>query len=248
MYNPFCLEDKLILITGASGGIGRAVATECSRLGAVVVITGRNQDRLNETFSILEGSGHKQILSDLADERGIDILMSELTELDGIVHCAGIADPIPFQFIDRGKLNNIMNINILVPVLISQKLIKRKILRNGSSIVFISSISGVYVSSIAGALYSSTKGAINGAIKGMALDLSQKGIRVNSVCPGMIQTDIYEDGRISPEQLKNDVNRYPLKRYGKPEEVAYAVIYLLSDTSKWVTGSNLLIDGGYTLL
>ena len=97
-------------------------------------------------------------------------------------------------------------------------------------------------------MYSASKGAINGLVKGMALDLASKGIRVNSVVPGMIETNILSKGTITQEQLQEDIKRYPLKRYGKPEEVAYSVIYLLSDASKWVTGSNLLIDGGYTLL
>ena len=129
-----------------------------------------------------------------------------------------------------------------------QFLLKNKKNNKKSSIVFILSISGVYVSYIAGSLYSASKGAINGIVKGLALELAAKGIRVNSVNPGMIETNILESGVISNDQLNEDKKKYPLKRYGKPEEVAYAVIYLLSDASEWVMGSNLLIDGGYTLL
>ena len=118
----------------------------------------------------------------------------------------------------------------------------------GSSIVFISSISGPYVSYIGGSMYSASKGAIDGVAKGMAIELASKSIRVNCVNPGMIETNILSSGEISEEQLKEDTKRYPLGRYGKPEEVAHAVIYLLSDASSWVTGTNLKIDGGYTLL
>jgi NAD(P)-dependent dehydrogenase (short-subunit alcohol dehydrogenase family) len=126
--------------------------------------------------------------------------------------------------------------------------VKSKKIGKGSSIVFISSVSGVYCSAVASSIYSASKGAVNGLVKGIALDLASKGIRVNSVNPGMIDTDIFSGSAITQDQLDEDMKRYPLGRYGKPEEVAYAVIYLLSDASSWTTGSNLLIDGGYTLL
>lgn len=248
MYNPFTLEGKTILITGASSGIGRATAIECSRLGASLIITGRNELRLDETFIKLAKGEHKKIIADLRFEEQIEMLVSGLSEIDGIVHSAGIVDPVPFEFVTRSKLNNIFEINFFSPSLLTQAVIKKKVLKKHSSIVFISSISGIYCSSIAGAMYSSTKGAINGIIKGMALDLAHKFIRVNSICPGMIETNILDKGLVTKEQLTEDVKRYPLKRHGKPEEVAFAAIYLLSDASSWVTGTNLLIDGGYTLL
>jgi NAD(P)-dependent dehydrogenase (short-subunit alcohol dehydrogenase family) len=126
-------------------------------------------------------------------------------------------------------------------------LIKTKKLLRNSSVVFTGSTSGVYNAVIGNSIYSVSKGAINGFVKNAALDLASKLIRVNSVNPGMISTDILNDGTISAEQLQEDIKKYPLKRYGKPEEVAYAIIYLLSDASAWVTGTNLLIDGGFTL-
>ncbi len=248
MYNPFTLEGKTILVTGASSGIGRAVAIECSKLGARVIITGRNPERLNNTYTRLDGINHIQIQADLSEKTGIEHLLKGLTELNGVCHCAGITNPVPFSFIDQDKLDDIFAINFFAPMIITKELVKRKLLMKESSVVFISSISGVYVSSVAGTLYSSTKGAINGAIKGMALDLASKKIRVNSVCPGMIETNILSDGKITEEDIEKDRKRYPLQRYGTPEEVAYAVIYLLSDASKWMTGINLVIDGGYTLL
>ena len=248
MYNPFSLENKTILVTGASSGIGKAVAIECSKAGASLIITGRNEQRLEDTFNLLEGKYHKQVIADLQNPEDLTKLISENPELDGIVHSAGLIDHVPFPFITKTKLEEIFSVNIMNPAIITQQLLKRKMIKKGASIIFISSVSGVYCSSYAGSMYSATKGAINGLIKGMALDLSSKAIRVNTVCPGTIETNMLNDGRITGDQLEEDKKRYPLKRYGKPEEVAYAVIYLLSDASVWVTGSNLLIDGGYTLL
>jgi NAD(P)-dependent dehydrogenase (short-subunit alcohol dehydrogenase family) len=248
MYNPFSLVNKNILVTGASSGIGKAIAIETSKIGATLIITGRNKKRLEETFDLLKGQGHKQVIADLRNPEDLEKLVSEIIELDGIVHSAGETNPIPFKFVTESKLEKIFSINFKSPTLLTQQLLNKKMIKKCASIIFISSISGVYCSSFAGSMYSATKGAINGLIKGMALDLSNRLIRVNTVCPGMIETNILKNGRITNEQLEEDKKRYPLKRYGKPEEVAYAVIYLLSDASMWITGSNLLIDGGYTLL
>jgi NAD(P)-dependent dehydrogenase (short-subunit alcohol dehydrogenase family) len=247
MRNPFSLKAKKIFVTGASSGIGRAVAIECSKLGAQMVITGRNEERLNDTFIKLEGNGHTQLISDLHGLINTSILDEKITGLDGIVHCAGIVKTFPFQFATAENLDLIMDTNFKYPVLITRRIMKDKIIIKNASIVFISSISGVNVSMPGNSIYSASKGAINGIVKGMALDLASKGIRVNSITPGMIETDILHDGTISEEQLKKDIKNYPMARYGRPEEIAYAAIYLLSDASSWVTGSNLLIDGGYTL-
>lgn len=248
MYNPFSLEGKTIFVTGASSGIGKAVAIECARMGAHLVISGRNVNRLNETYQMLEGDNHLKIVADIATEEGIDYITEQLPQLTGVVHCAGIADTVPYSYINKEKLTHVFDINFFSPALISQKILKYKKIKQQGAIVFVSSISGVYCSSYGGTIYSASKGAINGLVKGMALDLSAKGIRVNTITPGVIDTNIFEMGKITEEQLKEDMKRYPLKRHGKPEEVAYAAIYLLSDAAKWVTGSNLLIDGGYTLL
>ena len=248
MYNPFSLENKTILVTGASSGIGKAIAIECSKMGAKVIISGRNEERLNETFSQMSGLGHSIIVADLSSENDRKNLIEQLPTLDGLVNCAGLTKTLPFQFMNADALESVMNVNFTAPTLITASLIKKKKLTKGSSIVFISSVSGVFVGgSPAGSIYSASKGAVNGMARNMAIDLADKNIRVNCVNPGMIDTAIFDEGVITAEQLEEDRKRYPLKRYGKPEEVAYAVIYLLSDASQWVTGSNLLIDGGYTL-
>ena len=248
MYNPFTLKGKTVFVSGASSGIGKAIAIECSRMGADVFITGRNAERLNSTFLELDKGNHMQIIADLQTDEGINAVVETIPSVDGIIHCAGIAKPLPFKFSGKEVINEVMGINFYSPAILSQQLLKNKKINRGASIVFISSVSGVLCSSVGGAVYSASKGAINGLVKGMAIELAAKMIRVNTVNPGMIDTNIYVAGTITQEQLNEDINRYPLKRYGKPEEVAYLVIYLLSDASSWVTGSGIVIDGGYTLL
>ena len=248
MYNPFTLLNKTILVTGASSGIGRAIAIESSKLGATVIITGRNQQRLTETYDAMEGEGHAMILSDLGNPNEVVEFVTAVPALDGVVHCAGITKILPFQFVTREALDTVMEVNFYAPAELSRLLLKKKKIKKSSSVVFISSISGVFCSAVASSIYSASKGAINGLVKGMALDLAPKGIRVNCINPGMIDTHILSESNITDEQLSEDMKRYPMKRYGEPEEVAFAAIYLLSDASKWVTGTNLLIDGGYTLL
>ena len=248
MHNPFSLEGKRVLVTGASSGIGKAIAIESSRMKASVIITGRNEHRLKETYSLLEGSGHELITADLTVKADLNRLLKELPIIDGLVNCAGLTKVAPFPFATRDSFEDVMNVNFFAPTELTRLMVKSKKIGKGGSVVFISSVSGVYCSAVASSIYSSSKGAINGLVKGVALDLAPKGIRVNSVNPGMIDTDIFSGSAITEEQLKEDMKRYPLGRYGKPEEVANAVIYLLSDAASWTTGSNLLIDGGYTLL
>ena len=250
MYNPYSLHNKHVLLTGASSGIGRAISIECSKMGAELLLTGRDENRLYETLSKLDNpSAHKMVLADLSDEAAILHVIETVEDpLDGIVLCAGITKPKPFSFITSEDISEVMSVNFNAPVILTKELLRKKKLNKAASVVFISSISGVVISSVGGSLYSASKGAINGIAKALAIELASKKIRVNCVNPGMIDTDIYHDGSITNEQLEEDAKRYPLGRYGKPEEVAHAVIYLLSDASSWVTGSNLLIDGGYTLL
>lgn len=247
MNNPFSLEGKTILVTGASSGIGRATAIACSQMGAVVVVTGRNESRLQETLNALEGSGHQMIVADIANDDQIDYLVDQIPAINGLVNNAGITETCPTQFIKRDKLNRVLEVNTIAPILLTQRILKKKKLGKGGSIVFTCSISGTCVCVGGNVLYSASKGAIHGFMKNAALDLAHKGIRVNDVCPGMIDTHILDAGTISEEQLEIESQRYPMKRFGKPEEVAYGIIYLLSDASSFVTGSSIVIDGGFTL-
>jgi len=248
MYNPFSLENKTVLVTGASSGIGKAIAIECSKMGASVIITGRNEERLNQTFEYLEGSNHKQIICDFHSEENIQALSNQLPALSGIVHVAGIVKTLPFQFVSSNELTNIFDVNFLAPTLLSQTLIKTKKISKEASIVFISSIDGPVITHIGNSMYAASKGAITAMAKNMAVDLASKQIRVNCILPGTTETSMIYTDSITQEQLDLDMKLHPLKRYGKPEEIAYAAIYFLSDASAWTTGANLIIDGGFTLL
>lgn len=246
-FNPYSLENKTILITGASSGIGKATAIACSKMGAKVVITGRNAERLQETFKELEGDGHQQIIVELTNEDDLKRLVEEVPPLDGLVNNAGIGSKTPINFIKQSALQNILDVNTIAPIMLTKMLLKKKKLQKGASMVLTSSISGVCSVDIGNTLYSVSKSAIDGFMKNAAKELAEKGIRVNSVNPGMVDTPINDYSNVSEEQMQTDLLRYPLKRHGKPEEIAYAIIYLLSDAAAWVTGTALKIDGGYSL-
>ncbi len=248
MDNPFSIDGKLILVTGASSGIGKSIAVECSKAGATLIITGRDSDRLSQTFQVLSGGGHIVVSADISSDDDLQKLAEAVPKIDGVVHAAGIINPKPFQFIDRKELEKVMNTNFFGPVLLTNEILRKKKINKNSSVVFVSSVSGVLCSFFGGTSYSASKGALNGIIKGMALDLAPKKIRVNAIIPGMVDTGFFQGTSISEQDLEEDRRRYPLGRYGKPEEVAYAAIFLLSDASAWTTGTNLLVDGGFTLI
>lgn len=246
-YNPFNLQGKKILITGASSGIGQTTAIECSKLGAKIVITGRNEERLMYTLSQLEGDGHEIVIADLTDSHDTDTLVSKANYLNGVVLCAGRAMTSPFMFNSRDKYDEVFNVNYFAPVELLRLLLKKKKIEKKSSIVFVSSIGGVFGYSLGNSIYGATKASIHSTMKFCAKELAAKGIRVNSVNPGMVNTPLIGGGSISEEQYKADMERYPLKRYGEPADIANGIIYLLSDASSWVTGHALVIDGGITI-
>lgn len=247
-FNPFSLEGKTILVTGASSGIGRATAVECSKMGAKVVITGRNGQRLQETFEDLMGDGHMQIVADLASIEDIASLVDEMPVVNGCVNNAGYNVTQLIPFIKEGDANTIFKVNALAPIMLTNLLVKKKKIQKEGSIVFTSSIAGLGCCSPGNSLYSATKGALNAFMKNAAIDLAQKKIRCNAVLPGMIETPL-KTGKslITEEQWEAYRQLYPLKRFGVPEDVAYGIIYLLSDASAWVTGTELVIDGGRKL-
>lgn len=243
MYNPFTLEGKTILITGASSGIGRATAIECSKMGARIVVTARNKERLEATFSELQGQGHSSFLCNLADEESLNAMIADMPLLDGLVNNAGYTDLVPVQFINHQKITNILRTNTVAPILLFQKLLKKRKINNNSSVVFTSSLAGIGYGIVGNSMYSASKGAISAFVRVASKELANKRIRVNAVCPGMVKTEILSKGSISNTQLIEDEKNYPLG-YGEPIDVALMMVYLLSDASKWVTGSNLVIDGG----
>ena len=246
-YNPYALTGKTILVTGASSGIGRAVAIECSRLGAHVILSVRNKEKLEETLKMMEGHGHQVIECDLSKEKEVNLLIDEVPEIQGLVNNAGTTMTVPVPFIKFNALSDLLKVNTIAPIMILSGLVKKKKLRENSSVVFTSSVSGLGRVSPGNTMYAATKGAVSTFVMGAAKELASKGIRVNAVCPGMTETDIMSHLAASEEQLKEYRKTFPLERYGKPEEIAWAIIYLLSDASAWVTGTNLLIDGGRCL-
>jgi NAD(P)-dependent dehydrogenase (short-subunit alcohol dehydrogenase family) len=243
-YNPFSLESKIILVTGASSGIGRAVAIECAKLGAKVIITARNEERLIDTLHILEGDGHQMIVSDLTQEDNIKNLVDEIPVIDGIAQCAGKGLTLPLLFASRKKFDGIFDINFFAPVELLRLIVKNKKLK--SSAVFIVSVGGTGRWTPGNAIYGSSKAALQSMINYFAIELGHKKIRVNGVNPGMVETPLIQHGLLSDEQLEADKATYPLERYGKPEDIAHSVAFLLSDASSWITGHSIVIDGGIT--
>ena len=235
------------MVTGASSGIGQATAIQCSKMGAHVIITGRNTERLQETLDKLEGEGHHQIVGDLVVAEDVENLVQSVEGLDGLVLCAGRAMTSPFAFNTRDKYDEIFAINFFSPVELLRLLVKKKKLNKNSSVVFVSSIGGVFSYSFGNSAYGATKSALNSTMKSCAIELAPKKIRVNSVNPGMVNTKLIHGGSITEEQHEADMQRYPLKRYGEPEDIAFGIIYLLSDAASWVTGHSLVIDGGITI-
>lgn len=246
--NPFTLENKTILITGASSGIGHATAILCSKMGARVLITGRNEGKLNDTLQKLDGENHMSYCADLSDKTELENLIAWVPEIDGLVNNAGMLELLPVDFITNDKLQKILTVNTYAPILIFTGLVKKRRLRKNSSVVFTSSLAGNFVAAPAHSLYSLSKAALSAFARNAALEMAARKIRVNCVCPGMIETNLIHDGKFTPEMLTEDAKRYPLKRYGKPEEVANGIIFLLSDAASFITGINLVIDGGFTLM
>ena len=248
MYNPFSLSGKTILVTGASSGIGQATAIECSKLGAKLVITGRNAERLQETMNQLEGEGHQQVIAELTNEDEVRRLVEAAPALNGLVNNAGYNVMQLVPFIKRDDLARIFNVNAIAPIYLTHALVKAKKLVKGASVVFTSSISGRGVCSPGNGLYCATKAAVSAFARNAAIDLSGKMIRCNTVAPGMIETPLKEGkSLITEEQWQTNMQLYPLKRFGNPNDVADAIVYLLSDASSWVTGTELVVDGGRSL-
>lgn len=241
--NPFSLKGKQILVTGASSGIGKEIAIACAQMGAHVIATGRNKERLNETISLMPANENYSISADLTNQNDIEHLVKELPTLDGLVQCAGIGGRKLCKSIIKDDVRQIFMPNVEAPILLQAELLLQKKINKGASIVYIAS-RAAKAPSIGNSVYSASKGAIISYAKCLALELAPRLIRVNCVCPGMVWTDLILDGNIDEEQLIEYQKKYPLKRFGKPEDVANLVIYLLSDASSWMTGSEIDISGG----
>ena len=246
-YNPYSLKGKRILVTGASSGIGQETAIQCSLLGAQVIITGRDKDRLENTYNSLSGEGHFQYIADLTSQEELDALVSSVSELDGVVLCAGKPKTLPFPFCSREHFDDVFNINFFSPIELLRLIVKKKKIKKNSSVVFVSSIGGVRAYGASNSIYGASKAAIDSMMKSCARELAPKKIRVNSVNPGMVETKLIHAGVITEEQLEKDMKTYPLQRYGRPVDIALGIVFLLSDASSWITGHPLVIDGGKTI-
>ena len=243
MQNPFTLEGNTILVTGASSGIGRAIAIACAEQGADVVLTGRNRSRLEETLSMMRGEEkHRIIHADLTDEAQRHALAEQSPVLHGVVHCAGIGSRVLCKMLEPDDVTNIMRPNFEAPVLLQAELLREKKIAKEASIVFIASAAATMPSG-GNAIYSASKAAIIAYAKCLAQELASRKIRVNCISPAMVWTDLALVGA-TEEQLREAEQNYPLKRYAQPEDVAPMAVYLLSDEAAWVTGSNMELTGG----
>jgi len=239
----FSLKGRRILVTGASSGIGRQVAIDCASAGAHVVISGRDIERLQAVLEELDGIFHQSVLADLNDDEQIKALGSDVGKIDGVVHCAGVAGLSPMRQMTRKHIQHLLDNNLIGPVLLTRHLLANNALSEHGSILFISSLSAhAGVPGIAA--YSSAKAGLEATTRSLAAEVARKKIRVNCIAPGLVRTRMINGSlRISGEL---DVSRY-LLGIGEPEDVASAVIFLLSPASRWITGTTMLLDGGYSL-
>ena len=251
MNNSFSLKNKNILITGASSGIGRQCAIIFSQLGANVILIARNKERLKDTFNKLEKGNHLIISQDITEynklEEVVNTAVDKIGKISGFVHSAGIEMTLPLRNMQPSYYEKMFSVNVIAGFELAKIISKKKYLyKNGASFVFISSVMGI-LGQLGKIGYCSSKGSLISGVKAMALELASKKIRVNCILPGVVETEMSNEmfQKLSEESKKNIVDMHPLG-LGKPEDIAYACAYLLSDSARWVTGANLIIDGGYS--
>lgn len=239
------LTGKHILVTGASSGMGRVFCQMIAKEGARVSLLARNKERLKETMTKMEGEGHNYYVCDLTDEEQIKAIIAQMDAVDGAVFCAGINDYVPLKFVKQEKLERIFQTNYFSQVILTQMLAKKKLINKNASLVYISSLSSVL--GVAGTLlYASSKAALNSAVRVIATELAPQGIRANAICPGIVRTEMLSGTNIDEDTFTKQAVDYPLG-LGTPEDVGNAVLYHLSDGSRWLTGNCMVIDGGYSL-
>ena len=241
----FDLTGKTILVTGSSSGLGKQTAITASQAGARVIITGRNAERLEETFALLHGDGHMQVIADLTIQEEINRLVAQLPPINGLVHSTGISDMTPASYITAETIARTFRISFDAVVLLTSAILARKkLIKNDSSIVFISSISTRYPF-IGGAMYVSAKAAVEGYARVLARELAPRGTRVNCIAPALVRTPMMnETAENYSQEIIDKIEDRQLLGLGEPEDVAHSIIYFLADASKWVTGGHLILGGG----
>ncbi len=244
MANPFDLHGKTCLITGASSGIGRSAAILISECGGSVVATGRNEKRLNRTLNELSGSGHSIISADLLDPDAVRAIAEDVPLLSGVIHCAGIARLAPVRYTTDKDMQDHMASNVNAPAALTRELLTQKKILSGGSILFLSSLSG-FRGGTGHMAYAATKAALIGMNRVMAGELARQKIRCNCLAPGTVRTPMMGKESDVNRLAKGEV-KYPLG-YGNPEDVANAIVFFVSDGSRWITGQTLVLDGGRCL-
>lgn len=250
MFNPLDLTDRSILVTGASSGIGRATCVMLSRLGARLILVARSQENLQETRCLLDGDGHIVETCDLRETDAIPGWMKRLGmehgPLDGLVHSAGVHATVPLRFMTGEQLDDIMRINFTAAVQLAKGFRQRKVHATPSSVVFVSSVMGL-VGQPGVSAYVASKGALVALARSLSLELASEGIRVNCVAPGQVESKMAasQEATLTDEQRAAIEAKHPLG-IGQPEDVANSVAFLLAGTGRWITGTTLVVDGGYT--
>lgn len=252
-YNPFSLENKVIIVTGASSGIGAQCAIDCSKMGAKVVLVARNVERLNQILGQMEGEGHIVLPLDLSLSDGlkerIKDLVKQVGKINGVVNCAGMSSVTPLKLVTDELFDRFFHANVYSAINLSKEVTRvgNYDKEGGCSIIFFSSIMGL-VGDKCKTLYSATKGALIAASRSMACELAKNNVRVNVVSPGAIETPINAKlPHMADPELRKELENKHLLGLGRCSDISNACIYLLSDAAKWVTGQNLIVDGGYTV-
>ena len=253
MRNPLDLSGSRILLTGASSGIGRATALTLADIGARLLLVDREANGLTETLAQLGGDGHTAVTLDLRDVAAIPDLMIRLAAeggaLSGLVHAAGVPCVSPLRLLAPDSYRDVLLVNTEAALALARGFQRPKVFAGGDgSIVFIASVMATVGSS--GAVgYSMSKGALTAMSRSMALELASRRIRVNCVAPGFVRTPMLDrvGARWDAHQLAAVEALHPLG-LGEPGDVANAIAFLLAPASRWITGSVLAVDGGYTAI